>query len=115
MTRRDKVLLVLSCHERNREKLERVQRVIMFARKRAGMTQTQVAKRIYVTCGTMSCYECGKLKAPWEQLLEVLPELEEMREKGCEAYCKFSEECKDGKCKYRTRGIPSERRGKDEL
>ena len=100
---------VKSIHERNREKYEREQRVIMFARRRAGLTQAQVAAKIFVAHGTMACYECGKLKAPWEVLERVLPELKEMRQQTCEAYCGFAQECKDGRCRYRTKGMTQRR------
>ena len=102
---------VLSCHERNRKKLERTQRVITFARKRAGLRQREVAAKIYVATGTLAHYEVGRLKAPWEALEKVLPELKEMREQTCEAYCEYSEACKDGLCRLRKHRVKGERKG----
>ena len=108
MTNREKVK---SIHEQNREKYERTQRVITFARKRAGLSQREVAAKIYVATGTLSHYELGRLKAPWEALEKVLPELKKMRKNTCEAYCVCAEECKDGLCRLRKHRVKGERKG----
>lgn len=96
--------VVQRVHEKNRTKYEKVQRVITIARKRAGITQRELARRIYVATGTMACYESGKLKAPWDVLERELPELKHMREHSCEAYCPFAETC-GGVCKFRQKGF----------
>ena len=80
MNERDLSAVVQRVHEKNRIKYERTQRVITIARKRAGITQRELARRIYVATGTMACYESGKLKAPWDVLERELPELKHMRD-----------------------------------
>ena len=97
---------VQRCYENNRRKLERVQRVITIARELRGMKQVELARRIFVAQPVLSNYEAGKLPAPWDALDQVMPELKEMREKGCEAYCDSAELCKTGLCKYRMRSRP---------
>ncbi len=74
-------------------------RCITIARIRAGMTQYELADRLHYTTMSVGRWETGQRIAPWNLLSSVLPELPEIREKGCMAYCPKADECKkDGKC-----------------
>lgn len=55
------------------------QEVIRQARKARGWTQKDLAKRLYVAKAMIYRYETGRIKAPWDELYRVLPELEELR------------------------------------
>lgn len=77
-------------------------RYIMIARKRAGMTIDELAKKLYICGGTLKKWESGrKKKLPWDEIEPVLPEVKEIREKGCEAFCPSPKACLGGgKCYY---------------
>lgn len=77
-------------------------RYIMIARKRAGMTIDELAKKLYICGGTLKTWESGrKKKLPWDEIEPVLPEVKEIREKGCEAFCPSPKACLGGgKCYY---------------
>ena len=77
-------------------------RYIMIARKRAGMTIDELAKKLYICGGTLKTWENGrKKKLPWDEIEPVLPEVKEIREKGCEAFCPSPKACLGGgKCYY---------------
>lgn len=92
-------------YDSNSAKLERKQRVITIARMRRGMTQRELAAQVHVSDASISQYECGRIAAPWEALERVMPELKEMRKKGCEAYCSYPQPCVvTGRCKHRRIG-----------
>ena len=97
----------LRAHYANmRAQLEQSQRVITFARKQRGWTQAQLAKKLFVVPSAVSRYENGICKAPWEDLERIMPELAEMRQKGCMAYCPRPQLCVVGKCRFRRNGRP---------
>lgn len=74
-------------------------RSITIARVRAGMTSVEVARRLNYTVTTISLWETGVRKPHWDELCAILPELPEIREKGCAAYCPKAAWCKqDGNC-----------------
>ena len=77
-------------------------RCITVARVRAGMTQDLLGEKIYYNGNTVSTWEQGKNKPNWELLYNALPELPEIREKGCAAYCEKPTYCQngDGSCYY---------------
>lgn len=77
-------------------------RYITIARKRARMTIDQMAEKLYVSRSTLGCWERGKRKKiPWDEIEKVLPEVKEIREKGCEAFCPSQKACLGGgKCYY---------------
>lgn len=92
-------------YEKLRQKLEHEQRVITIAREARGWTQNDLGEKIYVSASAISRYENGTAPAPWEALEKVMPELAEMRQKGCMEYCPFPQPCvPTGKCKYRKLG-----------
>lgn len=85
--------------------LEKEQRVITIARVGRGWSQEDLAKIIHVTVATLSHYENGISPAPWDDLEKVMPELKEMREKGCMEYCPYPQPCVPTKqCIYRKVG-----------
>ncbi|MBP3411930.1 MAG: helix-turn-helix transcriptional regulator [Oscillospiraceae bacterium] len=85
--------------------LEKKQRVITIARMRRGWSQERLARKIYCSVSAVSRYEAGTCPAPWEELFRVMPELKEMRVKGCMAYCPFPQPCvPTGRCRYRRKG-----------
>lgn len=74
-------------------------RCITIARVRAGMTSVEVANRLFYRDAVVRMWERGARKPHWDELYALLPELPEIREKGCAAYCPKAEVCKrDGKC-----------------
>ena len=77
-------------------------RYIMIARKRAGMKIDELAKKLYICGETLKTWEKGrKKKLPWDEIEPVLPEVKEIREKGCEAFCPSPKACLGGgKCYY---------------
>lgn len=77
-------------------------RYIMIARKRAGMKIDELAKKLYISGATLKTWEKGrKKKIPWDEIETVLPEVKEIREKGCEAFCPSQKACLGGgKCYY---------------
>ena len=77
-------------------------RYIMIARKRAGMTIDELAGKLYICGATLKTWEKGrKKKIPWDEIEPVLPEVKEIREKGCEAFCPSPKACLGGgKCYY---------------
>lgn len=74
-------------------------RCITIARVRAGMVSVEVARRLNYTVTTISLWETGVRKPHWDELYAILPELPEIRKKGCAAYCPKAAWCKqDGHC-----------------
>lgn len=79
-------------------------RCITVARARAGMSQQMLADKIDYSIQTVANWEKGRGRAKWEELCKVLPELPEIRAKGCAAYCENPAYCQngDGSCYYST-------------
>ena len=65
--------------EANKDKVAARQKSIALARKAQGMTQSGLAAIVGVTQATVSLWETGALKANWDKLCAVLPELEAYR------------------------------------
>ena len=63
-------------YEANKDKVAAWQKSIAMARKAQGMTQSGLAAIVGVTQATVSLWETGALKANWDKLCAVLPELE---------------------------------------
>ena len=66
-------------YEANKDKVAAWQKSIALARKAQGMTQSGLAAIVGVTQATVSLWETGALKANWDKLCAVLPELEAYR------------------------------------
>ena len=66
-------------YEANKDKVASRQKSIALARKAQGMTQSGLAAIVGVTQATVSLWETGALKANWDKLCAVLPELEAYR------------------------------------
>ena len=66
-------------YEANKDKVAAQQKSIALARKAQGMTQSGLAAIVGVTQATVSLWETGALKANWDELCAVLPELEAYR------------------------------------
>ena len=62
--------------EANKDKVAAQQKCIALARKAQGMTQSGLAAIVGVTQATVSLWETGAVKANWDKLCAVLPELE---------------------------------------
>ena len=65
--------------EANKDKVAAQQKCIALARKAQGMTQSGLAAIVGVTQATVSLWETGAVKANWDKLCAVLPELEAHR------------------------------------
>ena len=65
--------------EENKGKIAAQQKSISLARKAQGMTQSELAAIVGVTQATVSLWETGAVKASWDKLCAVLPELEAHR------------------------------------
>ena len=65
--------------EANKDKVAAQQKSIALARKAQGMTQSGLAAIVGVTQATVSMWETGAVKANWDKLCAVLPELEAYR------------------------------------
>ena len=65
--------------EANKDKVAAQQKSIALARKALGMTQSGLAAIVGVTQATVSMWETGAVKANWDKLCAVLPELEAYR------------------------------------
>ena len=65
--------------EANKDKVAAQQKSIALVRKAQGMTQSGLAAIVGVTRGTVSLWETGAVKANWDKLCAVLPELEAYR------------------------------------
>lgn len=65
--------------EANKDKVAARQKSIALARKARGMTQSGLAAIVGVTQATVSLWEIGAVKASWDKLCAVLPELEAHR------------------------------------
>ena len=80
-------------------------RCITVARIRMKITQKELADLMYTEDSTISSYERGAVqKIPWDELYRVMPELEEIRKNGCNAYCEDPTACLGGgKCYYARR------------
>ena len=66
-------------YEANKGKIAAQQKSISLARKAQGMTQSELAAIVGVTQATVSLWETGAVKASWDKLCAVLPELEAHR------------------------------------
>ena len=66
-------------YEANKDRVAAWQKSIALARKAQGMTQSRLAAIVGVTQATVSLWETGALKANWDKLCAVLPELEAYR------------------------------------
>ena len=66
-------------YEANKDRVAAQQKSIALARKAQGMTQSGLAAIVGVTQATVSMWETGALKANWDKLCAVLPELEAYR------------------------------------
>ena len=77
---KDKVVAQQKAYrEANKDKVAAQQKSIALARKAQGMTQSGLAAIVGVTQATVSMWETGALKANWDELCAVLPELEAYR------------------------------------
>ena len=65
--------------EANKDKVAAQQKSIALARKAQGMTQSGLAAIVGVNQATVSLWETGAVKANWDKLCAVLPELEAHR------------------------------------
>lgn len=75
--------------------------VIRIARMKRHWSLKDFADHIYYSTKHVSDFELGRSVAPWEVLYTAMPELKEMREKGCEAYCSQPRPCLGGgTCRY---------------
>ena len=66
-------------YEANKDKVAARQKSIALVRKAQGMTQSGLAAIVGVTRATVSLWETGAVKANWDKLCAVLPELEAYR------------------------------------
>ena len=66
-------------YEANKDRVAAQQKCIALARKAQGMTQSGLAAIVGVTQATVSLWETGAVKANWDKLCAVLPELEAHR------------------------------------
>lgn len=64
---------------RNVELYAEEQSVIKKVRMARGWSQKRLADEIGKTVGAVSHYESGRVKAPWDKLIAVMPELKEAR------------------------------------
>ena len=62
---------------KNMELYAEAQKVIRPARKARGWTQKQLGEMLGVSWQSVSHYEHGRMKAPWDKLYEIMPELKE--------------------------------------
>jgi ribosome-binding protein aMBF1 (putative translation factor) len=65
--------------ERNMALYAEKQRVIRDARQARGWLQKDLAEKLGVTQACVRYYECGAVKAPWDKLTAVMPELQEVK------------------------------------
>ena len=83
-------------------------RCITIARIRAEMKQWELGEKAIAEQASVSQWERGKVKPDWKLLEQILPELAEIRKKGCAAYCGHASVCiKRGECyyaRYRVKG-----------
>lgn len=87
--------------EDNKLRISHEGRCITVARMRAGLSQKAAAALIYYSDHVVGEWERGKGRPKWDELYKILPELSEIRAKGCGAYCDKATECEDGKyCIY---------------
>lgn len=67
--------------ERMKKQYAEEQRIITIARRQRGWKQEDLAWKLGCEQTDVSRYECGKVRAPWERLYRLMPELEQMRKK----------------------------------
>lgn len=65
--------------ERNKAKYFKTQRVIRDVRQARGMRQKDLAEMLGVSQACIRYYESGEVRAPWDKLIAVMPELKELR------------------------------------
>lgn len=65
---------------RNQEQYAEEQKIIREARLARGWSQKKLGEKVGVTAGCISHYEFGRVKAPWDKLYDVMPELKEAKE-----------------------------------
>lgn len=76
-------------------------RCITIARIRAEMKQWELGEKTIAEQASVSQWERGKVKPDWKLLEQILPELAEIRKKGCAAYCGHASVCINrGECYY---------------
>lgn len=71
---------------RNQEQYAEEQKIIREARLARGWSQKKLGEKVGVTAGCISHYEFGRVKAPWDKLYVVMPELKEARENEKETH-----------------------------
>lgn len=64
---------------RNTEMYGAEQTVIKEVRLKMGLSERALGAMIGVTASAIAHYEAGRVKAPWDKLTAVMPELEEAR------------------------------------
>lgn len=77
-------------------------RCITIARIRAGISQSELAKRCFIGQGAISNWERGLGGADWEALEKALPELAEIHRVGCAGVCEYGPVCSQEEgCRYK--------------
>lgn len=76
----DRAEMMRQYYARNQERYRKEQSVIRAARMARGWSQKNLGDKVGVTATCISHYELGRVKAPWDELYVVMPELKEARE-----------------------------------
>ncbi len=85
-------------------------RCITIARIRAGMKQWEMGEQCFSEQAYVSLWERGKVRPDWNRLEQILPELPEIRKKGCAAYCGHADVClARGECYYARYRVKNEK------